>query len=91
LSFSSAILQSGSGKTSAIVENSNAPAKNCNPHVKMFRKILQMPNSISCFSYPKVSSQKTNGIDSIISQVKERHAQHESSSKALQNGQNILF
>jgi hypothetical protein len=50
-----------------------------------------MPNNISCFSYPKVSSQKTNGIDSIISQVKERHAQHESSSKALQKWPKYSF
>jgi hypothetical protein len=49
-----------------------------------------MPNRILYISYPKVSFQKTNCIDSIISQVKERHAQHQSSSKALQNLINSL-
>lgn len=43
LSFWSVKLQSGSGKTSAIVENSSAPAKNYNPQVKIFKKSLQMP------------------------------------------------
>jgi len=35
-------LQSGSGKTSAIVENSSAPAKNYNSQVKILKKSLQM-------------------------------------------------
>ena len=43
LSFWSVKLQSGSGKTSAIVENSSAPEKNYNPQVKNFKKSLQMP------------------------------------------------
>jgi len=30
-------------ETSAIVENSSAPAKNYNPQVKNFKKSLQMP------------------------------------------------
>jgi hypothetical protein len=49
LSFSSAILQSGSGKTSAIVENSSAPAKNCNPHVKMFKDFINAQQHILLF------------------------------------------
>ena len=42
LSFWSVKLQSGSGKTSAIVENSSAPAKNYNSQVKILKKSLQM-------------------------------------------------
>lgn len=84
----------GSGMKLAMTAKNMTPPKNCVDTINRWINVTIIPTMIKKVSFwfnktlktianPEIPLQETNGVYSVMSQIKERYAQHKTSSKTL--------